>query len=54
MRRVWYYLRELIWLSILSVVFILASLVSLLTGSLDTAGILATIAVAFAILSIRS
>jgi hypothetical protein len=54
MRRVWYYLRELVWLSIMSVALVAVSLVFLLLGSVQTAGVLAVLAVPFAILSTRS
>ena len=54
MRRVWLYLRDLVWPSLLSVGLAVVSVVFLVLGLGFTAGVLAILAVAFAILSTRS
>jgi len=54
MRRVWYYLRDLVWTSVLSVGLVIASLGFLAFDAVAIAQVLALVAVAFAILSIRS
>jgi hypothetical protein len=54
MKRVWYYLRDLVWPSVLAVALAVVALVVALLGGVTVAGVLATLAVVFAILSVRS
>jgi len=54
MKRVIYYLRDLVWPSILATAFLVSSAGMLLFGAFAVAQVLALIGIAFAILSVRS
>lgn len=54
MRRVWYYLRDLVWPAVLSVGLVIASLGFLAVDAVAIAQVLALVAIALAILSVRS
>ena len=54
-RRVWYYLRDLVWTAILAALFIVAALVvAVVFQDVTTALVLAVCAVALSVLSTRS
>jgi hypothetical protein len=54
MRRVWLYLRDLVWTAVVAVALGAIALIALALGEVDTAGVLALLAVGSAILSVRS
>jgi len=53
-RRVWVYLRDLVWTAVASVALAVVSLVALALGNPEGAGVFALLAVGSAILSTRS
>jgi hypothetical protein len=54
-RRVWYYLRDLVWTAILAALFIIAALVvAVVFQEISTALVLAVCGTALAVLSTRS
>jgi hypothetical protein len=54
MRRLWYWLREVVWTAVISLVFVLGALVSVVLYDYELATILALGAIPFALLSSRS
>ena len=54
MRRLWYWLREIVWTAVISLVLVLGSLASVLFYDYELATILALGAIPFALLSNRS
>ena len=54
MKRVIYYLRDLVWPSLLSAAFAVGAAGMLLFGAFATAQVLALLSISFAILSVRS